>query len=425
MLLGNAATIDASGTSQGGNTWLLSGGITGTNVNLTLTGTDTIGGEVGAAISLGAGGSIAKNGPGTWNLDLANAYGGGTAVNAGLLLVSSTGGLGSGPLAVSGGTLDVTSNGLSGIASLAVSGALNVAPTNLVAVGGNVNLAAGSTLNIFGRAVRRHGNADHLRRGGVGTFTHVYLSGLPLPGGDYLTYSGGSIDVISGIVVSGGTWKLNGPSTSWANAANWLSGTVPSGGTVTFAGAPAGSTSVTLDGPQSAGALVFNPSTTNGYTISQGTGGALTLGASAGGSIAVLSATHSIAAPLVLAGPLTVDPTAGTELSISGGISQSPAGQSLTLDGPGELILSGTNSYTGGTFVEAGTLIANTGGAIPNGTSLAVGAGASSITFAVASETAAPQSSAAVAPVPEPGTLALLAAALAVGLGVWRRRKAI
>ena len=37
--------------------------------------------------------------------------------------------------------------------------------------------------------------------------------------------------------------------------------------------------------------------------------------------------------------------------------------------------MSGTNSYSGGTIVDAGTLVATTSSAIPDGTSLTIGAG--------------------------------------------------
>ena len=91
------------------------------------------------------------------------------------------------------------------------------------------------------------------------------------------------------------------------------------------------------------------------------------------------------------------------------------------LSGFGNTTLSGTNTYRGGTIVNAGTLIATNAAALPSGSSLKIGTGAGSV-FAVAGEMAAPPSSAVVAPVPEPGTLALLiAGALVAGVGGWRR----
>ena len=70
-------------------------------------------------------------------------------------------------------------------------------------------------------------------------------------------------------------------------------------------------------------------------------------------------------------------PAAGSQLNISGGISG--AGQSLSVDDQGTVVLKGANSYTGGTTVSVGTLIITTSSALPTNTSLTVGAGAAFI----------------------------------------------
>ena len=97
---------------------------------------------------------------------------------------------------------------------------------------------------------------------------------------------------------------------------------------------------------------------------------------------------------------------------------------SLTKYGGGALVLSGSNDYTGGTMVDAGTLYVTTSDTIADGTSLTVGAGGQFVFDPSAA--AAPGEAltgAVVAAVPEPGTLLLLAVgALAAGFGVWRRR---
>ena len=158
-------------------------------------------------------------------------------------------------------------------------------------------------------------------------------------------------------VLASGTWT-GGASTSWANGKNWCYATVPNSGTVTFAGLPTSPTTITLDGNQSAAALNFNVSGSNGYALSPGSGGALTLGTSTGASITVISGTNLISAPLILAGSATISLSDGTELAITGDISESPidSGFSMALSGGGTLVLSGSNSYTGSTDVDAGTL---------------------------------------------------------------------
>lgn len=88
------------------------------------------------------------------------------------------------------------------------------------------------------------------------------------------------------------------------------------------------------------------------------------------------------------------------------------------------MILSGTNTYTGDTFVDEGTLIVASNAALPAGTSLIVGAGAKLIFDPTAAGSPIAGLPLAVTAVPEPGTLALLAAGLVVGMGLtWRKRK--
>ncbi len=144
------------------------------------------------------------------------------------------------------------------------------------------------------------------------------------------------------------------------------------GDTVLFSSA-AGST-VRLDGADpSIAAITFSSSTS--FTIAAGSGGVLHL--ANGGSrarITVSSGSHTISAPVELDSNLTVLPAAGSQLTISGGITGAAV---LTVDDRGKVILSGTNGYTGGTAVSAGTLIVSSASAIPANSNLTVGAGAS------------------------------------------------
>jgi autotransporter-associated beta strand protein len=214
--------------------------------------------------------------------------------------------------------------------------------------------------------------------------------------------------VATAVVPSGGTWAAPG-SGSWTTASNWSScPAVPSSGTVAFVGGSAPSL-ITLDGNQSAGGLLFNLGGTNGYTLSRGTGSAFTLGTTAAGaSIAVLSGTQTISAPIVLGGNLVVSTTAGDLLKLSGGVSQATPGLSLSLSGNGALVLSGTDSYRGGTAVLGGKLFVASNFAIAAGTSLTVGANAASLFAPAAAEPSISVSAELSAmPVPEPSTFGL------------------
>ena len=186
---------------------------------------------------------------------------------------------------------------------------------------------------------------------------------------------------------------------------------------------------MTLDSPQSAGALVFSATNTSGgFILSKGTSGSLTLGTpSAGASIVVASGNHTINALVQLANNLVVSGSGVLTFGTSGNITDNNAGYSLTMGGSGGgLILSGSDSYTGGTIVSAGTLAATTATAIPYDHSLTISAaGRSSSTpwplpAPYSSQGASPEAAyvaqpalrGVVAVVPEPGTVALLLAAL-------------
>ena len=128
-------------------------------------------------------------------------------------------------------------------------------------------------------------------------------------------------------------------------------------------------------------------------------------------------------------GVLSID-TTNASLSYGGNIT-SPLG--LTVLGSNTLVLNGDNTYMGGTNVEGGTLEALTSDALSYGSALTVGANGTvdigdpngaGPSVVVTSSFAAPHAG-AVAAVPEPGTLALLAVAVLLGAAAWRRRKGI
>jgi autotransporter-associated beta strand protein len=95
----------------------------------------------------------------------------------------------------------------------------------------------------------------------------------------------------------------------------------------------------------------------------------------------------------------------------------------LVLSG-GTLTLGGADTYSGGTVVNYGTLVALTSTALPDGSALTVGDGTafSSDASAISSRNGAAAPVSGVAGVPEPGTVALLVAAGA-GLAAWRLRR--
>ncbi len=131
--------------------------------------------------------------------------------------------------------------------------------------------------------------------------------------------------------------------------------------------------------------------------------------------------------------PLTVTAAAGGTVELDGPIIRESDvtgfADSLSKIGAGTLILSNsTNDFQGGLVVDAGTVILTQTGALPDGSTLTVGAGSTFIfdpsvaTLTGGAGSAPAATTAGVAGVPEPGSVALLLAA-AAGLAAWRLRR--
>jgi autotransporter-associated beta strand protein len=126
--------------------------------------------------------------------------------------------------------------------------------------------------------------------------------------------------------------------------------------------------------------------------------------------------TAAFSGAITLGHDLTLLSPAGGTMLLSGAIGGS--GGLIETGGLGLLVLSTSNSYTGGTIVNSGKLEVISPWALPGGTSLTVGANAATIFGATAG--GAPVALPAASPVPEPGTLALLTVAVC-GAAVYQR----
>ena len=349
---------------------------------------------VNAADSLAISGAISGNGglkmtgPGTLTLSASNGYSGGTTLTGGMLVLANaaSSSLGAGPVLVSGGTLDASQYAQSINALTMTSlGSLNLSVTNTLTTS---TAHFDGTLNLFNLGSLSGGTTDLIS---YGSSSGSFNSYTPLPSGYSLVYNLGQLDIVPSSVPSFSGWgvwngtQATGGTGAWSNARNWADGAgnpgVPGGpgrtgntDTATFSGTDA-APSITLDVPVSLAALSFS---TSSYTLtdSAGTNGLTLNSASGTATVSVNGGVQTVNSAVVISGgSLTVVTANSGALALNGNISDD-GGRSLTLTGDpnGQLVLSGSNTYTGGTFVEQGTLTVSTTASLPANYDLSVGA---------------------------------------------------
>ncbi|HUE91908.1 autotransporter outer membrane beta-barrel domain-containing protein [Pseudomonas sp.] len=336
--------------------------------------------------SLNGSGGLTKQGAGTLILSGINSYSGGTVVDAGILRQGVAGGLVSNTAyTLNGGTLDLNGFDLS-MASLAgTGGTLSLGSAQLTLDQAGATTFAGSLSGTGG-----------LTKQGAGTLA---LSGVN-------TYSGGTVvdagilrqGVAGGLVsntaytLNGGTLDLNGFDLSMASLAG-TGGTLSLGsaqltlnqaGATTFAGSLSGTGGLTKQGT---GTLIL--SGVNTYSggavvdagiLRQGVAGGLVSNTAYtlnGGSLDLNDFDLSMASLAGTGGTLSLG---SAQLTLNQAGSTTFAGSlsgtgGLTKQGTGTLVLSGVNSYSGGTVVDAGILRQGVAGGLVSGTAFTLNGG--------------------------------------------------
>ena len=248
-------------------------------------------------------GSLTKNNAGTLTLTGTNTHSGGTTINAGTLAVASDVQLGTGNLAFNGGALQTTA---------------------AFASAKNVTLTGAGTIDTNGFAANFSGPIA-----GAGALTKTGAGTLTLTGAN--TYAGGT-------TVSAGTLQGNAASLQGAiiNNAAVVFDQAASG---TYAGVMSGTGSLTKN---NSGTLIVTGANTyaGGTTVNAGTlqGNAASLQGNIANNAAVVFDQAN----------------AGTYSGVISGTG------SLAKSNVGTLILTGANTYSGGTTVNGGTLQGNT-----------------------------------------------------------------
>jgi hypothetical protein len=329
----------ASSFTISGGTLNLSGSIP--TINVSTTGSAV---TISAIIEGSAG--LVKSGSGTLTLTGVNTRSGMLTINAGTVNVTgATAQLGARTASVTladvaGATLDFT-----GVTGSRIIGSLSGGGAN----GGNIVNKAGI---YFG-----DGASGNFTYGGI-----ISGAGFMSYGGTAGTQTLSGMNTYSGSTsITKGTLSINSISSVGGGASSLGSVTSVTGGTISI-----GSTTTT-------GTLLYTGtghSTDRVVNLAGSTGGA-TLNASGSGALVF---SNAFTATGVGAKTLTLTGTNTADNRIGGAIVNSSSGAtSLTKSGAGNWILSGANTYTGGTTVSAGTLLVNTGASIASSASIVNG----------------------------------------------------
>jgi autotransporter-associated beta strand protein len=197
----------------------------------------------------------------------------------------------------------------------------------------------------------------------------------------------GSLALTGGITNAGFTTTVGGAAnTSFSTAAIAGAGGLTKDGngtlTLNFANTYTGATTVSAGtlavtandalGTTAAGTTVASGATLDFRNVAYTTTEALTIN---GGTLAASSGTSSFAGNVTLGNDSTAS-VAGTQLTLSGVVSDGGNIYDLTKTGAGILVLSGTNTYTGDTIVSAGTLTSGAADVIADTSAVSVASGA-------------------------------------------------
>ena len=402
-LAASGATFDISGAS-GSQTIQDFAGVAGTSVvlgNNSLTfGTAN---STSFAGSISGTGGLTKQGSGTLTLESYGGYSGATTINAGTLAIVGAGGIGSSSLTVaSGATFDISGSGNTenSVADLAGGGTVRLGSNELV-VGNATGTFSGSIVDAGA------GPDGNVTRGALtlleGTLT---LSGVSSYGGITRIYQGASLVLIGAGSIADSLYVAFSPSSA-GEATFDISGTdngATVGGLLDSSGVGRvvlGSQTLTVTGSSGAfagslsgsGGLALAANAAqglagvNGYTGATMVGAGATLSLYYDGSIASSSGValtgtgasldvsgaygpgtiqdlSGVAGTSVLLGSNSLTVGTANDTTFAGVIADGGwnggTGGSLVKQGSGTLILTGANTYTGGTTVWGGTLQGST-----------------------------------------------------------------
>ena len=301
--------------------------------------------------------SIVKSGAGILTLSSANTFTGGTTLSAGGLTLGNAQALGAGTVTLTGGTLNVGSYAL---ANKVVQSGGTITGTGSIA--GLTATAGVVSVKLVGSGDITKSGAGLLEFQGANGASEAYTGNISLSAGTIKFTGAGSLGAVnSSVAAYDGTIANAGILEFAGTATQALNGIISGAGSLKVSGAG----QVLLSG---------NNTYSGGTTVSAGTATANTATSFGSGTV-TLSGTgvvdvggQAVANSFVVnggtlqGGTINVTKVTGTAGTISANLNGTGA---FTKSGAGTLILGGTNSYTGGTTVNGGTLlVSGTVGAI-------------------------------------------------------------
>ncbi|WP_233834130.1 autotransporter-associated beta strand repeat-containing protein [Paraburkholderia sp. ZP32-5] len=381
-LNGTGAKFDISGSGANQTVGALSG-VAGSTIALggnTLTFGDatnqTLASDVTGTSNSAA---LVKQGAGDETLSGNNNFSGGTTLDAGGLIVGSNNALGTGALTVNGA------------ATLGSSTAVELG--NDVVLNAGLTFAGANDLTLDGALSGTGG----LTKQGTGTLTlngaNTYTGGTEIDVGTLALGANASLAALGIVdIASGATLDLSAGSGTQTVGTLTGAGTVDLGAVVltvggatdsTFSGSIGGSGSLDKVGTSTetlTGANTYTGGTTiDAGTLALGAGGSLAAdgavtlnGAGTAFDISGSGANQTIGALNGSGGDVTLGANTltfgdGTNHTFGGSIS---GNGDIVKQGAGIETLTGTNTYTGGTAIDAGTLALGTGGSLASGSNV-------------------------------------------------------
>ena len=317
--------------------------------------------------------TLTKNGAGTLTLSALNTYAGATIINGGTLAtgIANTFATSSAVTVSGGATLAL--NGFSQIANdLSGAGSITLGSATLTA--NNSTTSTSFAGGISGTGALDKTGAASLTLSGANT----YSGGTALSAGTLMMGSASALGTGTLAMAAGTTLDFLGSYT--VNNAVTLSGdptfNVNTGLTTTWTGNISdGSAAGVLD-KTGAGTLVLTATNTysGGSALSAGTlmlGNASALGsgtlAMAAGTTLDFLGSYTVNNAVTLSGDPTFNVSTGLTTTWTGSISDGTVAGVLNKTGPGTLVLTAANTYSGGTALSAGTVVATNGSALGTG----------------------------------------------------------